>query len=469
MNNKTVDIIIPVWNNLEYTKLCISSIKNNTDTPYHLIVVDNYSTDGTAKYLENLKQEMTDNLTVITNKENLGWCVGLNQGIKAASNEYVCFLNNDTLVTQGWLKKMLDKFTDNIAAIGPISNAVSGRQHIQYNKPGVITEPAKFLIGFCLLIRRDVLDILYKLDGYYIDERFGFGSSDELDLAIRVQQAGFSMLIARDVYIHHFCSKTLERITDNLQAFHGEKYKILEDKWGVNIIKTHLGQSPRILIGMPCNENIPPKTFLSIIHTNIPFQVAWEVPVRTMPDIARNNIADLAIAYGFSHVLYIDNDMVWEDSDILLKLINHNVDIVSAQAFTRLPPYYPCVFRRKGVLYETIDVAGQGLVEVDAVGASCLLIKTEVFRKVPRPFEFIPIRLLGLDKDRIGEDVGFCRRVKEAGFKIYVDSDIEIFHIGENILVNRQTWLEHKKAQERNSEDYITKIKFANDSEFLKG
>lgn len=468
MNNKKVDIILPVWNNLIFTELCVSSIRNNTDTPYRLIIIDNGSTDGTAEYLKNLQREM-DNLMVITNKENLGWCKAINQGIEAGISKYVLFLNNDTIVTTNWLKKMIDKFSDNIAAIGPTSNAVSRRQHIQYNKPGVIVENTKLLIGFCLLIRRDILNILYKMDGYYIDERFGVGSSEELDLAIRVQNAGYSMLIARDVYIHHFCSKTLENITDNLQDFHAEKYKILEDKWGANIIKSHLGSSPKILIGMPCIGDIPPKTFLSIMHTRIPYQVAWEIPERTLPDIARNNIADLAVAHGFDFVWFLDNDMVYEDSDILIKLLNHNVDVVGVQAHTRLSPFFPCVFKRSGVLYETIDVYDKGLVEVDAIGASCMLVKTEVFRKVPRPFEFIPVRLMGLNKDRIGEDVGFCRRIKEAGFKVYVDSDIDIWHIGENMLISRKTWLEYKRAQEEKSDDYITKIKFANDSEFLRG
>ena len=469
MMDKTVDIIIPVWNNLKYTEMCISSIRNNTDTPYQLIIIDNGSTDGIAEYLEKLQKEM-DNLKVITNKENLGWCQALNQGIEAGNSEYVLFLNNDTITTHDWLKKMLNKFSDNIAAVGPTSNAVSGRQHIQHNKPGVITEPAKFLIGFCLLIKGEVLDILYKLDGYYIDERFGIGGCEELDLAIRIQNAGYSMLIARDVYIHHFYSKTLGKITDNLQAFHAEKYKVLEKKWGANIIKSCLDSSPKIkiLIGMPCIGDIPPKTFLSIIHTRIPFQVAWEVPRRTFPDRARNNIADLALAHGFEYVWYIDSDMAWEDSELLIKLVNHNVDVVGVQAHTRLAPYFPCVFKRAGVLYETIDVYGQGLVEVDAIGASCMLVKTEVFRKVPRPFEFIPVRLMGLDKDMIGEDVGFCRRIKEAGFKVYVDSDLDIWHIGENMLVNRQTWVEYNKVQEKNPEDYIMKIKFANDSEFLR-
>jgi GT2 family glycosyltransferase len=461
-NNKAmVDIILPCWNNLEFTKLCIDSIVNNTrNITYHIIVVNNASTDGTGEYLLKLQKEI-ENLTIITNKENLGWVKALNQGIKAGDGDYVCFLNNDTLVTDMWLDKLISRFDNHIAAVGPISNAVSGRQHISHNRAGIIVEQTKFLIGFCLLIRRDVLDMLYKLDSYYLDERFGLGSSEEIDLAIRINKLAYSMLICRDVYIHHFYSKTLSLVTDDLMKYHKEKSEVLIQKWGQQEVDSIYGIVPKVLIAIPTLGNVPIKFLQMLLTIHIPYHVSFEPATRTMPDVARNRLIMYALEHDFDYVWFLDDDTVTDDRDILVKLINHNKDIVGCQVHMRLQPFAPCVFNRGKQYYENVDLDGKGLQEVDAMGAACLLVKTDVFRKLKQPwFKFEPLQILGVGEERWGEDIYFHRKAQEAGYKIFCDGDIKVWHVGERILVGHETYLKYNEDLQKRL-NMITTIKLA--------
>ena len=101
LNNTS--IIILTYNNLNYTKECLDSIKKYTkEGTYEIIIVDNNSTDGTVEYLKS-----QPDLKVIYNKENMGFPKGCNQGISLASNSNdILLLNNDTIVTNNWLDNL---------------------------------------------------------------------------------------------------------------------------------------------------------------------------------------------------------------------------------------------------------------------------------------------------------------------------------------------------------------------------
>jgi glycosyltransferase involved in cell wall biosynthesis/2-polyprenyl-3-methyl-5-hydroxy-6-metoxy-1,4-benzoquinol methylase len=96
-------IVILTHNQWAYTARCLESVRFFTDEPYELIVVDNGSTDGTPDRLG----EMSD-VQLIANAENCGFPAGVNQGIAAANGRQVLLLNNDVVVTTGWLRRMLE-------------------------------------------------------------------------------------------------------------------------------------------------------------------------------------------------------------------------------------------------------------------------------------------------------------------------------------------------------------------------
>jgi GT2 family glycosyltransferase len=239
-------IIILAHNQVDLTKRCIESIRRNTREEYELIVVDNGSTDGTADYL----RQQSD-VVAIFNGENLGFPKGCNQGARVASGEYLLFLNNDTVVTRGWLGRMLKVFIERemVGLVGPVSNYVSGyfqRIPVDYREPdeeletfakeharindGLVREVYR-LAGFCLLAKKSVLDRV----GLF-DERFGIGTYEDDDLCLRVSEAGYKLYVALDAYIHHEGHATFT-MTDGLDmnAIMAENWRIANEKWGFNL------------------------------------------------------------------------------------------------------------------------------------------------------------------------------------------------------------------------------------------
>ncbi|MCK4446336.1 MAG: glycosyltransferase [Candidatus Marinimicrobia bacterium] len=220
---KKVTIIILTYNALEYTKQCIQSIQEHTNYPYEIIFVDNHSTDGTKRYLRQLVSKYP-NYKLIANKQNKGFAAGNNQGMKSAKGEYILLLNNDVLVSDGWLERMVAcaEADNSIGIVGPITNWISGLQKVkdvpyddpkdfsdyaariakQYNKKYT---PRRRIAGFAMLIKRDVYE---KIGG--LDEQFGSGNYEDDDYCLRAKEAGFTIMVAEDVFIHHFGSKSFK-------------------------------------------------------------------------------------------------------------------------------------------------------------------------------------------------------------------------------------------------------------------
>jgi GT2 family glycosyltransferase len=212
-------IVVLTLNQLEYTKKCLNTVFSYTPAPFELIVVDNGSTDGTWQYLESV-EEKRKNVRLVRNTSNRGFAYGCNQGIFLAGGDHVVLLNNDTLVTRGWLERLkaAASAVPGVGLAGPVSNYVSGAQLVEglnadfsnldqilkfaddlgSRNAGQITEVNR-LVGFCLLVRREVLDKV----GVF-DIAFAIGNWEDDDLCVRARLAGFKCVIARDVFIYHF-------------------------------------------------------------------------------------------------------------------------------------------------------------------------------------------------------------------------------------------------------------------------
>jgi hypothetical protein len=106
-DQESASVIVPCFNQLAFTKLCLQALIRNTRPAWELIVIDNGSTDGTGEYLAGLHDGGRVPVTVITNPENLGFPAAVNQGLKAARGEYLVLLNNDAVVTDGWLDQLI--------------------------------------------------------------------------------------------------------------------------------------------------------------------------------------------------------------------------------------------------------------------------------------------------------------------------------------------------------------------------
>ncbi|WP_366923002.1 glycosyltransferase [Metallumcola ferriviriculae] len=236
-------IVILTYNNLEYSKLCIDSIRKYTAIDsYELIVVDNHSADGTVQWLKEQRD-----IRCIFNKENYGFPKGCNQGIQIAAGDSILLLNNDTVVTPNWLdnlKAALDSSKD-IGAVGAVTNSCSNYQVVpaQYtnleemfrfaNKYNVSDankwEERLRLVGFCMLIRKEVVDKVGLLD-----EQFTPGNFEDDDYSLRVRQAGYRLLLCKDTFIHHFGSASFGKRSEAYNQLLRTNSKKFQAKWGVD-------------------------------------------------------------------------------------------------------------------------------------------------------------------------------------------------------------------------------------------
>lgn len=185
----------------------------------------------------------------------------------------------------------------------------------------------------------------------------------------------------------------------------------------------------KVLIAMPCLDSIKSKTAYSLF--NLRRNDDWRLVMQNGCDIAhnRNQLVDIAINEDYTHILFIDSDMQF-NPDTLDKMLEHNTDIIGLLCHQRkLPPVavFMPLEQEGNTKDEVVDfVLPKELFEVLWVGTGILLIKVDVFKKLEKPFfEF------GYDGRRIGEDVYFCRKAREAGFKIMVDPTLATRHIGE--------------------------------------
>ncbi|MGE3804185.1 MAG: glycosyltransferase [Gemmataceae bacterium] len=245
--DELASIIILCWNELDYTRQCLESVLRHTRRPYELLLVNNGSSDGTRAFLEEIRQlSGPERVVVIHNESNLGFAAGCNQGLQASRGSYLILLNNDTIVTEGWLDGLvrwsLHKWP-RVGMVGPVTSYAAPPQQIpvDYRDPSGIDAFAarrrrEFarkalafprLTGFCLLLRREVLDKIGSLD-----EGYGTGFFEDDDLCVRARKAGFELLVALDVFVHHFGSRTFTGQGVDYRKQLEENFGMFRAKWG---------------------------------------------------------------------------------------------------------------------------------------------------------------------------------------------------------------------------------------------
>jgi GT2 family glycosyltransferase len=241
-----VSVIIAMHNNIRLNKLCLSSILRKTDYPnYEIIVVDNASTDGSREFALELSNK-DNRVKVVLNRENESFAKANNRGLDSCSGDYVVFLNNDTIVTRGWITRLLRHLNNDpgIGIIGPVSNAVGNEAKIDvsYKSPVGIDDFARpycrehdgetfeipMLALFCAMIKRTLLETVGRLD-----ERYDVGMFEDDDLSMCIKKAGYRIVCARDVFIHHFQLGTFKLLAPGAykRIFETNRERF-EDKWG---------------------------------------------------------------------------------------------------------------------------------------------------------------------------------------------------------------------------------------------
>lgn len=252
-----VSIVIVTYNNVDLNRLCLESIFEQTSWPnFEVFVVDNASTDGTREFLGEAGVRWP-NVRVILNDSNLGFAAANNLALKEARGEFLVLLNNDVVVPRGWLSTLLRhlRARPDIGMIGPVTNAIGNEARVEVGYHRVEEMPRwaerytrdhdgdvfeiPMLAMFCVAMRRTVFD---KVG--FLDERFGIGMFEDDDYALRIKNAGYRLLCARDSFVHHWMKASFRKMpgAEYRELFERNR-KLFEEKWGIPWVP-HRGAEP---------------------------------------------------------------------------------------------------------------------------------------------------------------------------------------------------------------------------------
>ncbi|WP_266183420.1 glycosyltransferase [Dyella humicola] len=241
-----VSVIVVTYNNLDLTKICLRSLEQLSDySNLDVIVVDNASSDETPVYLQEWVSAGPGR-RIILNDDNRGFAAANNQGLEVADGEYLVLLNNDTHVTPGWISTLVAHLRRNtrLGMIGPVTNNIGNEARIDIlyddmatmlkvsaaytsRHVGVLTS-LRTAAFFCVMMRRDVYEKVGPLD-----EAFGIGFFEDDDYCRRVEQAGWSIACADDVFVHHNLSASFNKLKqEKRKALFEANRAIYEAKWG---------------------------------------------------------------------------------------------------------------------------------------------------------------------------------------------------------------------------------------------
>ncbi|MBK7471336.1 MAG: glycosyltransferase [Betaproteobacteria bacterium] len=198
----SVDVVIPIYNAHDDLVRCVASVLERTTGEYRLLLIDDASPDGRIAPLLHGMAAQDSLIRVSTNARNLGFIGTVNRGFDETTGD-VILLNSDTIVTTGWLPKMLACAASDprIATITPFSNnaEICSYPEMCGNHPWVMGDDPEFpnralelasrrdypdlptAVGFCMYVRRAALDVVGRFD-----ERYGLGYGEENDFCRRL-------------------------------------------------------------------------------------------------------------------------------------------------------------------------------------------------------------------------------------------------------------------------------------------
>jgi GT2 family glycosyltransferase len=236
-------VVMLSWNAPEYTRIAVESIRAHTRYPHEILIVDNGSDAPAHAVLDELERD--HGVRVVRNGRNLGFGQGMNVAMAHARGDAVVILNNDVVVTDGWLEDLVGALETRrtVGCTAPRSKVASeqilsvayaddvamhrfaaerGREH---RGRGYV---AQRVVGFCLCLDREVID---AVGGF--DPRYGLGNYEDDDLCVRVRGAGWQIFVCDDVFIHHFGSVSFKANALDYGAHMQGNWDAFCAKWGM--------------------------------------------------------------------------------------------------------------------------------------------------------------------------------------------------------------------------------------------
>lgn len=272
---KKISIIILTWNGIEFTKKCLSSLRDNTDYDnYEVIVVDNGSTDGSIEYLETI-----DWITLIKNNENLGFVRGNNIGLKYVKDNDVVLLNNDIIINQkDWLTKLNESAykEEDIGVVGcrlinennvflhagtyiyPETywgQQIGGGQKDIGQYPG--DREVEGVVFACVYIKREVID---KIGG--LCEDF-FSYFEDTDYCLTAKETGYRCVCCGEVTLIHYQNVSTDINNVNFSDMFKTSQKTFKNKWNDKLTNRYTtGMSWHSIVNFPSGYAVSAKNLM---------------------------------------------------------------------------------------------------------------------------------------------------------------------------------------------------------------
>lgn len=194
----------------------------------------------------------------------------------------------------------------------------------------------------------------------------------------------------------------------------------------------------KVLIAVPCMDQVPAPFCQSLAQLKKVGECVLAMKSGSLIYTSRNSLATMAIQMDADYVFWLDSDMVFQP-DTLVRMMDtvqkHDIDMLTGLYFRRVPPYSPVLFdklemRTKTVLdWSEFKTIPEYLFEVGGCGFGCVLVSTEVLMSVQGKHGnmFAPM-------GNNGEDIAFCIRARDCGYKIICDPSIICGHVGYSVV-----------------------------------
>jgi GT2 family glycosyltransferase len=222
----TVDlsVVVLAWNGLPWTERFVESVRAHTTPSYELIIVDNGSEPEAVEFARRAGDE------VVLNESNLGFAMGMNQGLERASGRYVAFCNNDVRLPASWASRLVETAVGNPAAGIVVPALTAARNDVTVRSspgeevvvlPPFSPPPSAVVYLLPTALARDI-------GGW--GEEYRIASGEDLDLAFKVWVNDRDIVFDERVLVEHEGKVTASQLGDWRSLWAANRDQFL-DKW----------------------------------------------------------------------------------------------------------------------------------------------------------------------------------------------------------------------------------------------
>lgn len=437
-----ITVIAPFYNAEEYIRKCILSVASQDYDNYQMVLINDASTDNSLKIvqetLELFPEALRKKFIVINNEQNMGAVHNQVMGFLKASDDDIIMLldGDDCLIPDNNIFHYYNTLYDGSTEFtyGSMWSQADDIPLIAQEYPEHVKETKTYRQHhFAWAIPYTHLRTFKKylvnnipLTEFQDDAGNWFrAGGDNATFYSILEQADPKKVKALQKIVYSY---------NDINPLNDYKVNGLEQDRTSKFIRNRQDmKKKKILLAIPTNKYVEPETFKSIYDLDVPddVEITFQYFFGYQIDQIRNLIANWA--ERFDYLFSVDSDIVLPQ-DTLVKLLSHNVDMVSGVYIQRKDGVeIPEIYRKNaqgGVsnVFITSLLSNKGLQEIDGCGFGCVLVKSDVIRKIGYP-QFVYTSALN-HANTISEDVYFCRRAQEVGAKIFVDTSIICRHVG---------------------------------------